>query len=214
MKFSIPFSASSRGDSSATSGFTLPEMLIALAVFMLLLVGIIAANLFGLRMFQINQTKLSATEWSRNTFGKITDEIHSCNTVSVGNMTITTNSDMTINSDFEPLSLPGETQEGNALQIYPTTNTDSFTMYFVNFLDETFRQTVGIPGVSTNTIILADSVTNTIIFSAQDFSGNVLTNSLNNQIIHLTLEFYQPAYFMVGPNNYKLETSVSRRAVQ
>src|SRR5580704_16320774 len=137
MKFLIPFSASSRGDSSATSGFTLPEMLIALAVFMLLLVGIIAANLFGLRMFQINQTKLSATEWSRNTFGKITDEIHSCNTVSVGNMTITTNSDMTINSDFEPLSLPGETQEGNALQIYPTTNTDSFTMYFVNFLDET-----------------------------------------------------------------------------
>ena len=30
-------------------GFTLPEILIAMAVFLLMLVGIIAANLFGLK---------------------------------------------------------------------------------------------------------------------------------------------------------------------
>ena len=68
-------------------------------------------------------------------------------------------------------------------------------------------------GVTTSTNILAESVTNTIIFSAQDFSGQVLTNKWDNQVIHLTLEFYQPEHFMVGPDYYKLETSVTRRAL-
>ena len=64
-------------------GFTLPEILIALTVFTFVLAGIIAANLFGLRMFQANEAKLNATEWSRNTFGKITDEIHACTSVTL-----------------------------------------------------------------------------------------------------------------------------------
>jgi type II secretory pathway pseudopilin PulG len=208
MKLQVPSSGSSRGGSpTRISGFTLPEILIALTVFMLLLAGIIAANLFGLRMFQVNQTKLSATEWSRRTFGKITDEIHSCNTVSVGNMTT--------NSDFVGL-LPGEMQEGNAIQIQPTTNAASLIYYFVNSLDETFRRTEQYPS-GTNTLILADSVTNTIVFTAESLrDGNfqVLTNNQNNRVIHLKLEFYQPERFMLGPDYYKLETSVTRRAVQ
>jgi type II secretory pathway pseudopilin PulG len=208
MKLQVPSSGSSRGGSpTRISGFTLPEILIALTIFMLLLAGIIAANLFGLRMFQVNQTKLSATEWSRRTFGKITDEIHSCNTVSVGNMTT--------NSVFEGL-LDGEVQEGNAIQIQPTTNAASLIYYFVNSSDETFRRTEQYPS-GTNTLTLADSVTNTIVFTAESLrDGNfqVMTNNQNNRVIHLKLEFYQPERFTLGPDYYKLETSVTRRAVQ
>jgi len=95
-----------------------------------------------------------------------------------------------------------------------SSNTDTFTMYFVNLQDETFRQTVGRPKPNgTNTTILADSVTNTIAFSAQNFSGQVQTNKLNNRVIHLTLDFYQPELFMRDPDNYQLETSVTRRAL-
>jgi prepilin-type N-terminal cleavage/methylation domain-containing protein len=209
MKFSVPsMNSGCHGLSKLNRGFTLPEILIALAIFVLLLVGIVSANLFGLRMFQVNENKLGATDWSRKTFGQITDEIQSCNVVTVGNMTT--------NDIFEPLSLPGETQEGNALEIQPTTNTAVLIHYFVDAADETFRRTEIAPGVTTttNTVILADSVTNTMIFNAQDFSGNVLTNNLNNQIIHLTLEFYQPERFIVGADHYRLETSVARRAVQ
>ena len=205
MKLPVPFSGSGRGGWRVPNqGFTLPEILIALTVFTFVLAGIIAANLFGLRMFQVNEAKLIATEWSRNTFGKITDEIHTCNTVSVGNMTT--------NGNFEGL-LPGEVQQGTAIEIQPTTNTASLIYYFVDSLDGTFRQTVSAPS-GTNTIILADSVANTMVFKAQDFLGQVLTNSQNNQVIHLTLEFYQPEHFMVGPDYYKLETSVTRRDVQ
>lgn len=205
MKLPVPSLNSSRGGSpKPVKGFTLPEILIALTVFMIVLAGILAANLFGLRMFQVNEAKLNATEWSRHTFGKITDEIHTCNTVSVGNMET--------NGSFEGL-LPGEVQQGSAIEIQPTTNSTTLIYYFVDSLDETFRRTVSTPG-GANTTILADSVTNTVVFKAQDFSGQVLTNNQNNQVIHLTLEFYQPQQFMVGPDYYKLETSVTRRAVQ
>ncbi len=205
MKLHVSSSDLSRGGfPKPDSGFTLPEILIALTVFMLLLAGIVSANLFGLRMFQVNQTKLQATEWSRNTFGKITDEIHTCNNVSVGNMTT--------NDLFEGL-LPGETQQGTAIEIQPTTNTAHLIHYFMDPSDETFRRTE-ISSNGTSTFIIADSVTNTLVFSAQDFTGQVLTNNQNNQVIHLILEFYQPQRFMQGPDYYKLETSVTRRAVQ
>ena len=205
MKLQVPSSGSSRGGSSTPNkGFTLPEILIAMTVFTFVLAGILAANLFGLRMFQANEAKLNATGWSRNTFGKITDEIHACTSVTVGKMTT--------NGIFEGL-LPGDVQQGSAIEIQPTTNTASLIYYFVDSLDGTFRRTLSAP-IGTNTIILADSVANTTIFKAQAFSGQVLTNSQNNQVIHLTLEFYQPEHYLVGPDYYKLETSVTRRAVQ
>jgi hypothetical protein len=119
---------------------------------------------------------------------------------------------MTTNGIFEGL-LPGDVQQGSAIEIQPTTNTASLIYYFVDSLDGTFRRTLSAP-IGTNTIILADSVANTTIFKAQAFSGQVLTNSQNNQVIHLTLEFYQPEHYLVGPDYYKLETSVTRRAVQ
>jgi hypothetical protein len=109
--------------------------------------------------------------------------------------------------------------EGNAIEIQPGTNATSLIFYFVDSIDQTFRRKEQLPG-GTNTFILADSATNTMVFSAQNFSGNVMTNTSsgselqNNQIIHLTLEFYQPERFLVGPDSYRLETSVTRRAVQ
>ena len=204
MKLQVPFSGPCRSRRPIPdNGFTLPEVLIATTVFMLMVAGILAANLFGLRMVQVIDTKLNITTWSRQTVGQIATEVHACNSVVVGNINST-------NGDFEG-RLNGETQEGTALLIYPTTATTTFTIYFVNLPDETFRRTEATAS-STNTLILADSVTNTLVFAAQDFSGNVLTNSGNNRVIHLTLEFYQPARFLQGADYYKLETSVTRRA--
>jgi type II secretory pathway pseudopilin PulG len=205
MKLQVPFSGPGRGSSPVSNkAFTLPELLIAMTVFILMLAGIVSANLFGLRMFQFNSTKLNATDWSRRTFGQITDEIRSCNSFSILNVDT--------NGNFTGL-LDGEMQQGNALQIYPTTNTSSYTIYFVNLPDATFRRRATAPGGS-KTFILADSITNSMVFSAQDRSGNVLTNNQNNQMIHLMLEFYQTGRFMQRPDYYKLETSVTRRALQ
>lgn len=205
MKLQVPFSGSGRGRCPLPDqGFTLPEVLIAMTVFLLVIGGVICANLFGLRMFQVTETKLNVTTWSRETVGKITAAVHACDTLWVGNIST--------NGIFEGL-LDGEAQQGTALLIYPTADTNNFTVYFVNSPDGTFRQAVITP-TSTNTVILADSITNAIAFSVQDFSGNVLTNNENNRVIHLTLEFYQPARFLLGADYYKLETSMTRRALQ
>ena len=200
MKLQVPLSDSTRGRRPALDeGFTLPEILIAMAVFMLMLAGILAANLFGLRMFQINEAKLNIATWSRQTVEKMATEVHSCNSASVGYIT---------NGVFEGL-LNGETQQGTALLLYPTTNTTNYIVYYLNLPDQTFRRTTQQAGSAQ---ILADSVTNAIAFTAQDFSGKVLTNNLNNRVIHLTLEFYQPARFLEGADYYRLETALTRRA--
>jgi prepilin-type N-terminal cleavage/methylation domain-containing protein len=203
MKLQIPFPGSSRVRSQTRNqGFTLPEILIALTIFLFVLAGITFANLFGLRMFQVNETKLTVTRWSRDTIEKLTDQIHACNSVQVVNIAP--------DGSLETL-LDGETRQGNGLLIYPTADTNNYTLYFVNLADQSFRRTDQ-PGT---TVILAGSVTNTLAFSAQNFSGTVLTNNNNNnQVIHLMLEFYQPERFMQDPDYYKLETSVKKRVVQ
>ena len=191
-------------------GFTLPEILIAMTVFLLVLIGIIEANVFGLKMFQITKTKLEVTTWSRQTADKMAAEVHACNAVWVGNIKPVVDTNGVQRLVFEAL-LDGEKQQGTGLLIYPTTNSTNFIIYFVNPADQTFQRTTDQPSTA---VVLADSVTNTIAFSAQDFSGNVLTNNQNNRVIHLTLEFYQPARFLLGADYYKLETSMTRRALQ
>ena len=201
MKLHVPFSGSAHRPAGRVQGFTLTEILIAMAVFGLVIGGILSAHVFGLRMLQINQTKLTATEWSRNNFGKITSEIHGCNSVQVGTIT---------NGSFAAL-LDGEVQSGDGLLIYPTTATNHFIVYFLNHSDQTFRRTTEQAG---SAIILAEGVTNGLAFTARDLSGNVLTNSQNNRVIHVLLEFFKPELFLQSANFYKMEMSVTRRALQ
>jgi prepilin-type N-terminal cleavage/methylation domain-containing protein len=198
MKLSLPFSGRGRSR-MRNQGFTLPEILIALMIFLFMIAGIISANLFGLKMFQVTETKLNVSRWSRETTERLMDEVHGCHSAQVGSVT---------NGTFEAV-LNGEIQQGTGLLIYPTSDTNSYVLYFLDPTDQTFRRTTDQPGTA---VVLADSITNATPFSAQDFSGNVLTNNLNNQLIHLTLEFYQPQRFMQRANYYKLETAVKARA--
>ncbi len=202
MKLSFPSSASScRGRSRLVKGFTLAEVVIALSVFILVIAGILSAHLVGLRMFQFNNTKLTATEWSRNTLGKLTDEVRTCNSLQIGNIS---------GGNFSEL-LPGEAQQGDGLLIYPTTDTNHFIVYYVKHSDQTFQRATEQPD---SAVILADAVTNNVAFSAQDLLEHVLTNSQNNAVIHLKLEFYRPGLFMQDSDYYKLETAATRRALQ
>ena len=184
----------------AQAGFTLTEIMVASTLFALVVGGIIASNLFGLKMFQMTQTKLQVTQWSRETVMQLRDEIHVCYNAQVG----------TVSNGVFVAFLDGETQQGNGLLINTTTNTNSFIIYFVNTADQTFRRTTDQPD---SAVILASCVTNTLPFSAEDFYGNILTNNSNSQVIHVALEFYQPAFFLQSADYYKLETSVKQRVV-
>jgi len=189
------------GSARSATGFTLPELLIALTVFLLLLSGIIFAHLFGLSMFRITETKLNATADARQIIGVMANEIRTSKATEIGNIK---------SGEFVAL-LDGETQQGNGLLIYPTTNPANFIIYFINPFDQTFRRTTSKPDSAT---IIAESVTNALAFRAQDHLGKVLTNNLNNRVIHLNLEFYQAPRYLQVANYYKLETAVTRRVLE
>ncbi|HWX23308.1 MAG TPA: hypothetical protein VN578_25680 [Candidatus Binatia bacterium] len=184
---------------SPRAAFTLPEVLIATTLFILLLGGIVAANLFGMRMSQLVQTKLIASDSARIALGRLTDEIRNCKSTSVGN----------VSNGVFIAHLDGEVQAGSGLLIQPSTNAANYILYFLNS-DHTFRRTTSSPVTTT---VLAGTVTNTTVFSAQDYLGNVLTNSQDNRVIHVTLQFFQPQPHLPVADYYKLETSVTKRAL-
>jgi len=180
-------------------GFTLPELLISITVFSFLVLGIVFAHLYGLRMFQITETTLNATDNTRQAFGRMTDEIRTCRAAWIGN----------VKAGLFEARLDGEIQEGAGLMIQPGTNSSQSIIYFVNPADQTFRRTTSTPGSAT---VLAEAITNAVVFRAQDYLGQVLTNNQNNRVIHLNLEFYHAKRLLQVADYYKLETSVTRRA--
>jgi hypothetical protein len=183
------------------AAFSLPEALIASTIFLLLLGGVVGANLFGMRMFQLTETKLKAADGARKAMGAMSDEIRKCTASWVGNVT---------NGTFVAL-IDGQPQIGSALLIQPNTNATNFVVYFLNPSDQSFRRCALSTAATT---VVAQTVTNSAVFCAQDFQGNVLTNTQNNRVIHATLEFFQPQQWLPTADYCKLETSVSRRRVQ
>lgn len=160
--------------------------------------GIVTANLWGLRMFQVSRTKTDATAWARLTMEKLQDEIHSCTSLQLGS----------VSSNVFTGLLDGNVQQGSGLLIYPGTNTSSYILYFVNPTDQTLRRVT-----PTNSVIMASSVIDTQPFSAQDMLGNILTNSANNSLVHITLHIQQAGSYLQTTDSYKFETSVKQRVV-
>jgi len=167
----------------------------------LLLGGVVSANLFGLRSYQLTETKLKAGDGVRKALGVMVDEIRRCRSTWVGEVT---------NGTFVA-GMDGEVQAGSALLIQPTTNATNLIVYFLNPADQSFRRS---SIASATTTILAQNVTNTTLFRAQDCFGNVLTNSQDNRVIQATLELFQPQPWLPHGDYLKLETAVTKRRVE
>src|ERR1041385_921037 len=73
--------------------FTLPELMVAVAIFILLGAGMVSSNMFGLRTFQTKQAKLNASDGARKIVGVLMDEIRSCDSYQIG--TVSTNGTFT-----------------------------------------------------------------------------------------------------------------------
>jgi hypothetical protein len=199
MRFSIA-SAGAHPGCRGAAGFTLPEALIATAIYTLLVLGIVSSNIFGLRLYEIGQAKMLATDSARKAIGKMSDELRCCSTAMVGNVS---------NGVFLG-HVAGEPLTGDGLMIYATTNTNSYILYFLNTADQTFiRYTTDL---GTNSVI-AQSVTNVTVFQAQDYLGNVLTNSQNGCVIRCSLQYYSAPPQSPVPGYYQVQTAVAPRSL-
>jgi Tfp pilus assembly protein PilW len=189
-------------------GFTLTAMMITMAIFGMVVAGMLSLHIFGLKLNRMVDVKLQATEDSRRALGRLVTDIHSAGVVKVGTGDASTFSQAAFNT----------AQQGNAIQIYPIkTNTTHFVRYY---LDTSDNQLMRLDSASTTPAFVSGWVTNTQIFSSEDFSGNVLSNNFNNRVIGIDLEFYRldnpSIQFGHGSyyDFYRLQTRVTRRALE
>lgn len=194
------------GTSRRRAGFTLAEFQISILIVLMIVCGLLATHMYGLRMFELIKPKLNALDQARATTAKLTEEIRAAHLIRIGSGSA---------DRFTEVG-PNQTQAGSALQIYPTAATNVFIRYYWSGDGCKLMRTTNDAEVP---MVLAHCVSNEIVFTSEDFAGNVLASSQNNRVIGLTLQFYQIQYpaTAIGPGNlydfYQLRTKITRRTL-
>jgi hypothetical protein len=196
------------GAGQVRSAFTVTELLVAMSIFLFVVGAIVAANFFGFRLIGVTQPKLGASTKIRATVSQMISDISSAKILRIGNWDTVS---------FTPVGF-GQLRQGNAVQLYPSTDTNTFVRYFKDATDQLTRlfSTNGLTTTST----VASAVTNSVgfMFTAEDTAGSVLTNDYNNMVIGVDLQFYElngtgtplgsSKYF----KSYRVQTRVTRRS--
>ncbi len=204
----LPTPSSQQGrHARGQAAFTLAEVMTTMAIFSLVMIGVIYSHVFGLRMFNITATKLGASQGARSALDRVRDDIRSAKVLYVGNGD---NTGFTNVTGTNP-------REGNALQIYPTASTNLFTRYDLDLSDQKLKRVDNGNGPP---LVIAPYITNTVPFRAEDYAGNELTSDINDRVVHMTLDFYQwefpVAQAGVGAfyDYYQLQTRMTRRTIE
>jgi hypothetical protein len=194
--------------------FSLAEMMVVVVVFSFVMLALVGVQIVAMRIYTLGATKISATTGARQSLNAIRDQVRAAKVVLVGTCDGTSFTQATL----------GTPQMGNALAVC-TTNATA-TAYLVYYLDQTmpttnilYSFTNGLPATKT---VLTRYMTNYYCFFAEDFQGNIMTNYVNNPVIHVVMQFsqweYPIAYVAAGSNAinaydfYKLNARIARRA--
>ena len=186
---------------------TLPEFTVTMAVVLLVMTVVLSCHLFGMRLFEISKAKLGASGEARAAISKLISEVRSAKLLRIGDGSLT---------NFQ--EVPVDTlQSGSAIQIYPTTETNNFVRYYWDSVQRKLKRTTN---GATFVSVVANSISNQLVFTAEDYRGTVLTNNENNRVIGLTLQFYQLQFptVEIGPGGlydfYPLRTKITRRTLE
>jgi type II secretory pathway pseudopilin PulG len=186
--------------------FTLTEVMMAMGVVMLVMAAIVTTYVYGLKTVEYIRPKLNASDEARKAVSLLVHEIRSAHLVRIGNGNLSTFSEIP----------PDTLQIGSAVQIHPTTNLNDFVRYYRDPADHRLKRTTD---GSTAAQVVANSISNQMVFTAENYAGRVLTNNYNNRIIGVTLQFYQLQYptVAIGPGNYydfyQLRSKITRRTL-
>jgi prepilin-type N-terminal cleavage/methylation domain-containing protein len=182
--------------------FTLIEMMVSVSVFSVVTLAMVYAHLFGLRQDELANSKLGASDQSRRGFSKLQEDVRCAKIWQVGSGNSTS---------FSPIP-NGTAQQGNALQINLTTDTNSYILYYFDTTRyELRRKKSGVAG----TTLIAQNLTNTMYFRCEDYKGTTQTNLTHKGVVSVKMEFCQYQYPLtrVGPgyyyDYYKMEFKLS-----
>ena len=176
-------------------GLTLPEMLTTVAVFSLLIIGMVYTTLFCLRLDELANSKAGASDSARRGFDKLTSDIRGSKLWFIGNGNQT---------GFTPCGNLTN-QLGNALKVNYTTDTNSYVIYYFDTnAGALFRYTNGM----TTSQLVMNGLTNvsgsSMSFHAERYDGTTLSDLQFKYVIVAIMEFCQYQYPLtkVGPNYY------------
>ena len=102
------------------AGLTLTEMMVASAVFSLTVMGFVYCQMFGMRQDQLVNSKIGASELARLSFNDLANDIRAAKIWQIGNGNL---------SSFTGIPL-GTNQQGNALKLSLTTDTNAYYLYY------------------------------------------------------------------------------------
>src|ERR1019366_6958383 len=98
------------------AGVTVPEMMVASAVFGLTVLGFVYCQMFGMRQDQLVNSKIGASEQARLSFNELGNDIRAAKIWQIGNGNL---------NSFTGIRL-GTNQCGNALRLSMTTDTNKY----------------------------------------------------------------------------------------
>lgn len=180
----------------AGRAFTLPELMLALAIFLTVVACVASLPILGLKMNALSASKLKSTSSSLKVLNQVRNQVLGANLVLVGNGGSTS------------FAATGTT--GNALQVYPRTNLNSYLRFFYSTKTDALYE-----WNSTNNQLwlLAPNITNDSVFETVDYRGNLSSTSQEHYSIRMTLQFAQLNYTI--PTNsydyYTLQTEMTPR---
>ena len=164
-------------------GFTLAEMLLAMTIFIMAVTGLLSTQLFGLRQDELASSKSGACEQARNAFNDLANDIRTAKLWQVGNGSLST---------FTPIP-NGTAQQGNAIQVCLTTDTNKYVVYYFD-TNSTISKTLYRRHSGSSARVLAQFLTNTMYFQAEDYRGSLQTNLTHKGVIHVRMEYFQFQY--------------------
>lgn len=192
-------------------GFTITEVMITMAIVLLVMAAIVSCHAFGIRLFELTKAKLGASDDARGAISMLVSEVRAAKLVRIGS------------GDLDRFTEAGANalQAGNAIQVYPTMNTNVFVRYYFEAEDgaESGRL-MRATNQAAEASIVASYVTNRVVFTSEDFTGTLQTNRENNRVIGLALHFRQLQYptVAIGPGQqydfYQLRTKITRRTLE
>lgn len=182
------------------SGHTLTELIVSMAVSSLAISGILACHLAGLRFNWFVQPKIENAKYARQTVTRVIEEVRCAMSIQVGSGTA---------SSFVPAGVTN-LQAGNALRVYPSTNTSQFIYYFHDPASLTLNR---VPLLGTSSVTIASGVTNDAVFEMESFSGTVLTNNQNNAVLSILLQMQRKLPVNGTFDAFQVVAKITRRNI-
>jgi hypothetical protein len=190
-------------------GFTLAEVMLATTILVLVFAAIIAVNLWGLAMNQRSEIWLLCSDDTRHSMGLLHEDVRTASTIYVGTGSL---------AGFTNVGATN-VQAGNAMQVYASTNTNSWVLYYYDTTSNLLCRT-NWDGTSVGDfkMVSANPITNdNNIFTMEDYLGNILTNATPYPVIAVYLSFtrLQNPQLVIAPGSpvdfYQINSKIAPR---